>query len=303
MRRALSREALFVVGIDVVMTDSMTHADVILPAASHFEYADIYGAYGQTWLQRAAPVIDPVGESLPNTEIFRRLAARFGFDEPCFRDDDDALMRAAVDGSDPRLGGISPERLPLDRALAMHEVGDSSRAPVASLHPATPSGRIELASDDLGKAFGCEVPRYMPLDSPYPLNLISPSSSKRTNSTFGGHGDSMGRECLEIHPLDANARGIGDGDRVIAHNDLGRVALIARVTDRVIAGVVYSLKGAWLASSDSGQTVNALISADARADIVGGACYNDTFVEVVATTSHDMNAEAPRVPGPPPEPT
>ncbi|HMH78473.1 MAG TPA: molybdopterin-dependent oxidoreductase, partial [Candidatus Udaeobacter sp.] len=84
MRRGLSREDLFIVGCDVVMTDSLAYADVVLPASSHFEYDDIYAAYGQHWLQRAEPVIRPQHGSLPNTEIFRRLAARFGFTDPIF---------------------------------------------------------------------------------------------------------------------------------------------------------------------------------------------------------------------------
>src|SRR5262249_57581274 len=103
MRRALLREDLFLVGADVVMTDSMAYCDIVLPAASHFEYADLYPAYGQHWLQRAEPVIRPRGESLPNTEIFRRLAARFGFDDPAFRATDAELMDHAMAPTDPRL--------------------------------------------------------------------------------------------------------------------------------------------------------------------------------------------------------
>ncbi len=280
LRRALSREDLFVVGIDVVMTDSMAYADVILPAASHFECDDVYGAYGQSWLQRAAPVIPPVGESQPNTEIFRRLAARFGFDEPCFADDDAALMRAALDASDPRLSGLSPDKLPLDAALAMN-AGDGRR-PVLfdNLFPKTASGRIELYSADLEERFGCGVPRYLEADDHWPLMLITPSSSKRTNSTFGGHADSRGPATVEIHADDAKARGVDDGDAVVVHNDLGRVALRAVISDRVPRGVLYSPKGNWLGTSRTGQTVNALVDADRKADIMGGACYNDTFVEL-----------------------
>ena len=110
MRRALAREDVFVAGADVVMTDSMRYCDVVLPAASHFEFADIYGAYGHCHLQRAEAVISPVGESLPNTEIFRRLAARFGFDDPVFRESDEELMDAAFLDDDPRLAGHRPSR-------------------------------------------------------------------------------------------------------------------------------------------------------------------------------------------------
>ncbi len=103
MRRGLVRDDVFTVGIDVAMTESMAHCDVVLPAATHFEYADLYAAYGHHWLQRAEAVIAPLGESLPNTEIFRRLAARFGFDEACFKASDEELMDDAVDPADPRL--------------------------------------------------------------------------------------------------------------------------------------------------------------------------------------------------------
>src|SRR5215468_4849564 len=117
LRRGLARDDLFVVGIDVVMTDTLAYADVVLPASSHFEFADLYAAYGQHWLQRAEPVIPPVGESLPNTEIFRRLAHRFGFEEPCFRATDTELMDEAVDPADPRLGGLRPSAVPTNRAV------------------------------------------------------------------------------------------------------------------------------------------------------------------------------------------
>ena len=280
LRRALGREDLFIAGIDVVMTDSMRYADVILPAASHFECDDIFGAYGQNWLQRAAPVIPPVGQSLPNTEIFRRLAARFGFDEPCFRDDDDALMRAAIDGADARLHGHAPDRLPLDRALAMNVNEDEPPVLFGNVFPKTASGRIELFSDALESRHGCGLPRFEGIDGDHPLMLISPSSSKRTNSTFGGHADCQGAAGIEIHAADAAARGIAEGDAVIVHNDLGRVRLVATISDRVLPGVLYSAKGTWLSTSATDQTVNALIDADRKADIEGGACYNDTLVEV-----------------------
>src|SRR6202011_2000725 len=101
MRRGLARDDVFAIGIELTMTESMTHCDVVLPAATHFEYADLYASYGHHWLQRAEPVIPPLGESLPNTEIFRRLAARFGFEEPCFKATDEELMDDAVEAPIP----------------------------------------------------------------------------------------------------------------------------------------------------------------------------------------------------------
>ncbi len=280
MRRALSQEDLFVVGSDVVMTDSLAYADVILPAASHFEFPDVYAAYGQNYLQRAEAVIPPLGEALPNTEIFRRLAARFGFDEPCFRDDDAALMDAAFDGGDPRLGGLQPSALPLDKALAMGTPDGADLILCDTIEPGTASGKIELFSQDLEAEYGFGLPRYAPAEQDLPLCLISPSSNKRTNATFGGHPDSTGPEILEINPVDAAKRGIRDGDPVKVWNDRGQVVLTARPTEAVRPGVLYSPKGTWLETSATGETANALIPADLRTDIMSGACYNETFVEV-----------------------
>ncbi|HXH83156.1 MAG TPA: molybdopterin-dependent oxidoreductase [Candidatus Tectomicrobia bacterium] len=278
LRRGLSREDLFVVGADVVMTDSMLYADVVLPACSHLEHDDLYAAYGQHWLQRAEPVIPPQGEALPNTEIFRRLAARFDFDDPAFRATDAELMDAAVDPDDARLQGHRPSRLPTDRALAM-TVDGADAVLFANVFPRTPSGKVELASSYLETKYGARLPSYRPLADRYPLILISPASDRRITSTFGGNAASDATPPLEMHPDDARARGLADGARVRVWNDLGEVRLPLRITEDVPRGVVCSLKGAWLRTSDNGQTVSALCPAT-HADIAQGACFNDARVEV-----------------------
>jgi anaerobic selenocysteine-containing dehydrogenase len=280
MRRGLERDDLFTVGIDVVMTDSLAYADVVLPASSHFEFDDIYPAYGQHWLQRAAPVIARVGESLPNTEIFRRLAARFGFDDPIFRASDAELMDDAIDGADPRLGGVRPSQLPTDRALAMTIDGEDAVL-FRNVFPKTPSGKVELLSGYLGDKFGQPLPGFRPYETPFPLLLISPASDRRITSTFGASRSSGGPPPLEMHPDDARARGLADGATVRVWNDLGEVHLPLRVSDVVPPGVVATWKGAWLRTSDNGQTVSALVPGH-HADLSGGACYNDTRVEVAA---------------------
>jgi anaerobic selenocysteine-containing dehydrogenase len=280
MRRGLAREDLFTVGIDVVMTDSLAYADVVLPASSHFEFDDIYPAYGQHWLQRAEPVIAPVGESLPNTEIFRRLAGRFGFDDPIFRATDAQLIDDAIDGSDPRLGGVRPSQIPTDRALAMTVNGEDAVL-FRNVFPKTPSGKVELVSEYLEQKYGARLAGYRPYESPYPLTLITPASDRRITSTFGGSRPSDGTPPLEMHPDDARARGLGNGVRVRVWNELGEVHLPLKVTDVVPPGVVATWKGTWLRTSDNGQTVCALVPGH-HADISGGACYNDTRVEVAA---------------------
>ena len=282
LRRGLAREDLFVVGSDVVMTDSLAYADVVLPAASHFEHADLFAAYGTHWLQRADRVIPPQGEALPNTEIFRRLSARFAFDDPAFRASDAELMDDALDGADARMAGKRPSAIPLDRATPMTVDGGGEEAILfKNVFPKTKSGKVELASPYLEGKYGARLPSWRPVTSSYPLTLISPASDQRITSTFGGLHVGDGPPPLEMHPDDARARNLRDGMRVRVWNDLGEVRLPLRVTDIIPRGVVCTLKGAWMATSDNGQTISALCPAD-HADISEGACYNDARVEVAA---------------------
>jgi anaerobic selenocysteine-containing dehydrogenase len=280
MIKALSREDLFIAGSDLVMTDSMKYCDVILPAASHFECHDIYGAYGQNYLQRAEPVISRVGQSLPNTEIFRRLAARFGFDEPMFKDTDRQLIDQALDGDSARLQGFAPSDIPLDRALQMTADNGAELIMCDTVTPDTPSGKIELFSQDMESRFGYGVPRFDEVPAELPFMLVTPSSKDRANTTFGGCTNSHGIQELEMNPADARAKGLSSGDKVLVSNKRGKVGFKLLVTDTVRPGILYSPKGAWLASSPTGQTANALIAGDLRTDIADGACYNDTYVDV-----------------------
>jgi anaerobic selenocysteine-containing dehydrogenase len=278
MRRALARQDVFVVGIEVAMTDSMHYADVVLPACTHFEHPDLYAAYGQQYLQRAEAVIAPVGESLPNTEIFRRLAARFGFSDPEFKASDAELMDAALNAEDARMQGNQPSRIPLDRALKM-EFGGAEPVMCSNVFPRTPSGKIELRSEALGARYGATLPAYRPVVSHFPLTLITPASDQRITSTFGGLAANDATPVLEMHPEDAASRRLTDGMRVRVWNDLGEVFLPLRISTHVRPGVVCSEKGAWMRTSSNGQTVSALAPTH-KADIADGACFNDARVEV-----------------------
>ena len=284
MRRGLARDDIFMVGIDVAMTESMTHCDILLPAATHFEYPDLYPSYGHHFLQRAEPVIAPLGESLPNTEIFRRLAARFGFTDACFTATDAELMDAAIDVADPRLNGIAPSRIPTDRALQMKSKDGRTLVLFETVMPATPSGRIELRSETLAKRWGAHalLPAYREREASEPLMLISPASDRRISSTLGGLKASRKTPKLLMHPRDAASRHLANGADVKIWNERGEVILPLAVTDHVPPGVVASEKGTWLATSRTGQTISALVSADMRADLAEGACFNDTRVEVTA---------------------
>lgn len=282
MKRALAQDDLFTVVCDVVRTDTVLYADVVLPACTHFEHAELFASYGHHFLQRANAVIPPVGEALPNTEIFRRLAQRFGFTEAAFQATDEALMDEALALDDARLQGMRPSQLPLDRALPMQFQGDDAML-LRTTFPTTPSGKIELYSATLAEKYDCALPRYRPVISPYPLTLLSPSSDQRTTSTFGSlrYSDEV---CLEMHPQDAAARHLQDGMWVRVWNDLGEVHLRLRLSEEVCPGVVNSYKGAWMRTSDNGQTVSALAPSH-YADLCEGACFNDTRVEVAAWKS------------------
>jgi len=278
MRQALAREDVFTVGIEVAMTDSMAYADVILPACTHFEHDDIFAAYGQQFLQRAEPVIKPVGESLPNTEIFRRLARKFGLTDSAFRASDTELMDAALNSRDPRMRGLRPSQIGVDQAIKM-EYGAEEPVLFRNVVPATPSGKIELLSQAMGDRYGFELPTYRAVQSGYPLTLISPASDKRITSTFGGLAAADDVPVLEMNPRDAETRGLVDGTRVRVWNELGEVFLPLKITSAVRPGVVCSEKGAWLRTSQNGQTISALAPAH-KADLAEGACFNDARVDV-----------------------
>ena len=147
LRSALLDEELFVVGSEISMTDTMACADVILPAASHLEYGDLYKSYGHQYLQRSEPALGLQGEALPNTELFRRLAKRFGFNEACFSDSDKEMMDQAID---PDLLGPDIERasaIPTGAALDMAVIEPASL--LRGEQADTPSGKIELYSETL----------------------------------------------------------------------------------------------------------------------------------------------------------
>lgn len=282
MRKGLAREDIFSAGIDVAMTETMQHCDVVLPAATFLESDDIYVSYGHHWLQRAEPVIAPVGESLPNTEIFRRLAARFGFDDPMFEATDAELIDECIDPADRRLGGMRPSTIPIGQVVQMTGADGKPMVLFENIRPATPSGKIELKSETLAQRWGADalLPRWREREKVYPLMLISPASDKRISSTLGGLPRSRPAAPLMMHPDDAEKRNLIDGAEVRVWNERGEVFLPLEITTDVPRGVVASEKGTWLCTSRSGQTISALVNADMRADLAEGACFNDTLVEV-----------------------
>lgn len=273
MREALRHDDVFVVGSDISMTDSMRCCDLVLPAPTHFEYGDLYKAYGHRYLQRSQAVIPTQGEALTNMELFRQLAARFGFDEPCFSDTDAVLAAQALDVPDAEALLASAGQGAVDMR------GHTSPGMLRGDPFTTPSGRIELFSEAMEVRCSQGLPRYLPLPNRRRYVVVSPASEQRVNSTFGGFASQCSDVACEIHPDDAAAEGIVNGDTVSLVNDLGAVELPARVTADVRPGTLFVPKGAWIGESPTGNTINALIPGY-REVAIGGACYYDCSVDI-----------------------
>jgi len=186
---------------------------------------------------------------------------------------------AMIDG-DARMAGMRASKVPLDRALSM-EYDGAEPVMFRNVWPKTPSGKIELRSSLLEERYAAPLPTFRPVESRYPLTLISPASDKRITSTFGGLAVNDAPPVLEMHPIDAEGRKLADGDWVRVWNEQGEVFLPLHITTAVRPGVVCSEKGAWLRTSPNRQTISALAPTH-KADIAEGACFNDARVEVAA---------------------
>ncbi len=266
--QGLRREDLFTVVFDQVRTDTSRYADVILPATTFLEHYDIARAYGNYALQLVKPVIEPVGEARPNVEVFADLAARLDVGEA--EEETDALLRIAA---------TLPEPL-AERLMAQQAVPPPSGArPVqmVDVFPRTPDGRIHLYPSSLADGATLYSFEADPASATFPLALITPASEKTVSSTFGQLRRNVAR--LQMHPDDAEPRGISDGDAVRVYNVLGDVHCLAQVTTDVMRGVVSLPKGLWRQSTMNGETANALTPATVERHS-GGACFNDARVDV-----------------------
>jgi anaerobic selenocysteine-containing dehydrogenase len=277
------REDLFCVVMDSFMTDTADYADLVLPATTQLEHTDVHQAYGHLYALANNAAIAPVGESLPNSEVFRRLAARMGFEDPCFRDSDEDLCRTALGSAQPRMRGIDWDAL---KARGWQRLAVPERyAPFAEGGFPTPSGRCEFYSEALEKQGMDPLPFYNPpAEGPAPgmLQFLSPPARNFLNSSFAHlkrFRDLEGEPRLEMHSADAAARGIRDGEYVRLYNARGSLRLRARVNDRPRRGVVVAPSVWWKKYSPDGGNANNL-TAQRVADLGGGATFYDCRVQV-----------------------
>jgi anaerobic selenocysteine-containing dehydrogenase len=277
------RDDLYCVVMDSFLTDTADYADLVLPATTQLEHYDVHKSYGHLYAVANNPAIAPVGESLPNSEVFRRLAARLGFDEPCFRDSDEDICRTALASKAPRMRGIEWERL---KAEGWQRLDVPARfAPFAEGGFPTPSGKCEFYSATLERQGIDPLPFYNPPAegaAPGALAFLSPPARNFLNSSFAHlkrFRDLEGEPRLELHSADAAERGIRDGDPVRVFNARGSLRLRARVNDRPRRGVVVAPSVWWKKYSPDGGNANNL-TAQRIADLGGGATFYDCTVHV-----------------------
>jgi anaerobic selenocysteine-containing dehydrogenase len=272
------REDLFTVVLEHFQTDTADHADIILPATTQLEHWDIHTSYGHTDVLLNRPAIAPVGESRTNTDIFRALAVRMGFDDPCFADDDETLCRTAF-------GNTVDFQTLLDQGFATLPI---PAAPFAHGGFPTPSGRCEFFSARLAAQGMDGLPDHLPnhelqgSSAAFPLAMISPPARNFLNSSFvnvQSLRDIEGEPLLEIHADDAQSRGIETGQMVRVFNDRGEYRCKARVSTRARPGVVNGLGIWWRKLGPSGTNVNQVTSQQLT-DMGHGPVFYDCLVEV-----------------------
>lgn len=271
--RGLQREDLFTVVFDQVLTDTAAYADVVLPATTFLEHYDFARSYGPITLQLGKPVIDSVGESRPNTDVFMDLARRLDLTADGDPADELEAMLNVLAQLPPQVGDSLRERW---MAAPPH---GGRPVQFVDVFPKTPDQKVDLFPE----ALNTQAPQGLygfqpdPATSEFPLALISPASDRTISSTLGELSRPEVR--LEMHPDDAGARGIKDGDDLRVWNNLGEMRIAAKLTHLVRPGLVAMPKGVWRRHTANGYTSNVLVP-DALTDLGGGACFNDARVQV-----------------------
>lgn len=287
--KGFAREDLFTVVLEHFLTDTADYADYVLPATTQLEHVDVHKSYGHLYLLANNAAIAPLGEALPNSEIFRRLAAKMGFDAPCFAETDDELAAQAF-----KRDGVTADfdwRQLKARGWQRLNV-PQTYAPFANGGFPTPSGRCEFYSERLAKLGQDPLPAYLaPYEAAdgdtsssrrYPLAIISPPARNFLNSTFvnvTSLRSTEGEPTVDIHPDDAGSRGIASGDRVRIFNDRGSIDVLARVSDRARPGCVVALSIWWKKLARDGKNANELTS-QALTDIGRAPTFYDCLVEL-----------------------
>ena len=298
--RGLSRPDLFTVVHEQFVTDTCDYADIVLPATTFFEHKDLVSAYGHYYYQLSNQAIAPLGESRSNVDLFTALAARMGFDDPCFRESPDDMIDMALASDHPWLQGITRARLESDNHLRLNfqdfnssiQRSDNSTMsppylPFADGNFPTASGKAELYSSAVASLGFDPVAAFVPpiesrnQRSAFPLELLARKADNFLNSTFCNVPSVAALEqpgLLELSPDDAAARSISEGDRIRIFNDRGELHLVARINSAIRPGVVAARLN-WARLSAEANNINVLTS-DRLTDLGAGATFYSTLVQV-----------------------
>lgn len=307
----LKRDDLFTVVSEQFMTDTALHADLVLPATTQLEQEDIMFSWGHFYLSYNNQAIEPLGEAVSNTELFRRLAATMGFDDPFFQRSDEEMIAGSLDWSAPQLEGITLEALKRDGYARLNLPAADVYAPHKEGNFLTPSGKCEfLSSAAAGGDFvlplfrqGSEefqsgapvdpLPTFIPpnesaatnpgLAQRFPLSLMSPKSHAFMNSTYANLPQQLhhaGEQSVQLNPADARERNIGDGMPVIVENERGRFEAVARIDEDVLPGVVVAPLGYWRQNTRIQATVQT-VNSGAYADLGRAPTFSDNLVQVL----------------------
>ena len=285
--KGLEREDLFTVVLEHFMTDTARFADYIFPATTQLEHWDLHTSWGQSYLNINEPVIPPLGESKPNNEFFRLLASAMGHKDDYLFESDMDIIRRTLDSDHPYMKGISFDSLRKTGWAKLNVTEDLMPFETGTFN--TLSGKIEFYSKSLEEMGMAALPVYNPVihstaqQEKYPLKILTIKSTKNFLNTSHANVDHLrnkeGGARLDLHPDDANSRGISDGSAVEVFNDRGRVLLTARVSERVAKGVACLPQGFWPSLMDGGSSANALTS-DRLTDMGDGAALQETIAEV-----------------------
>jgi anaerobic selenocysteine-containing dehydrogenase len=286
----LRREDLFTVVLEHFRTDTCDYADWVLPATTQLEHLDIHWSYGHLYAALNTPAIAPLGQALPNTEIFRRLAARMGLDHPSLRDDDETMIRQSLASADPKMRPVTLETLRAQGWVRLDV--PKPYVPYAEGGFRTPSGKVEFVSERMREMGLDPLPNFTPphefpenvpaLAARYPITLISSPAHQFLNSSFANVGPLMraAREPeVALHPADAERRGIVEGAIVVVENDRGHFQARARVREGIKAGVAWAPGIWWAKLSPDGQNVNTTTS-QRLTDMGAGPVFYDNLVEI-----------------------
>ncbi|MFI4891433.1 MAG: molybdopterin-dependent oxidoreductase [Steroidobacterales bacterium] len=278
LREALRREDLLTVVLDLFATDTAAYADYVLPAASFLEFDDLVAPYFQLALSAQVKVMEPMAEALPNQEIFRRLAHAMGFADEYLQESDAAILdtlvsRAGVAGDFAGFAAKGTVWIPEQPAVQF-----------ADRRFATPSGRIEIASDSLGLDGLPRVPQ--PSVEPRPrqgrLRLLSPAHDWLMNTSFGNVaqiGERLGQATIALHPLDAQERGLEAGDRAMVSNAVGELRLRVVCNAELPRGVALSHKGRWMSAAAGYANIN-MLNDGRKSDMGESTAVHSVEVEV-----------------------